>query len=132
MPINQADKTERKVIRKERGWIGHFILGDRCLFRRNTLLESEDVRIVVSSVGRLVDPSDDRKFREVGYKRFFETMVFHAEYDGRYWDADVTREISFESPWRVDNPNDDDVANDQHDKVVEEIEDGIKRGLFNK
>ena len=51
----------------------------------------------------------------------FETKAFHAAFDGRYWDADVSREISFESPWCISEVDADDRANDQHEAVVSEI-----------
>jgi hypothetical protein len=119
------------VIRRERGWAGHFICADRCQFRRNTLLERGSVRIVVSSVGLMTNHRDENKFQEVGLDRqHFETMAFHAAYDGRYWDADVTREVLFESPWMVREVEADDIANDQHDAVVSEIEQRIVNGEF--
>jgi hypothetical protein len=118
------------VIRRERGWAGHFICADRCKFRRNTLLEYGSVRIVVSSVGLMTDYRDEKKFQIVGLDRHFETMVFHAAYDGRYWDADVSREVSFESPWMVREVDADDIANDQHDAVVAEIEQRMLNGEF--
>ena len=123
------------IQRTERGWAGHFSSADSCLFRRNTLLECEDTRIVVSTVGLFrtskrysflrsrngflpinkeyhADPEDDRHF---------ETKAFHAVFDGRYWDADFSREISFESPWCISDANANDRANDQHEAVVSEI-----------
>jgi hypothetical protein len=106
------------IKRTERGWAGHFICADRCRFRRNTLLEHKEVRIVVSTVGLLVI---DGKIETVGHARYFETMAFHAEYDGRYWDANVSREVEFDSPWSIAELDADDKANDMHEAVVEEI-----------
>ena len=107
--------------RTERGWAGHFICADRCKFRRNTLLEFGDIKIVVSSVGLMTDFLDETKYREIGCERHFETMAFHAKHDGRYWDADVSREVYFNSPWSINDLDADDRANDQHEAVVTEI-----------
>jgi len=111
-----------EVKRTERGWGGHFICASRCLFRRNTLLEYGDIRIVVSTVGGFIAKPDEGKIEEIGYNRYFETMAFHAyrEQD-RYWDADVTREVTFSSPWAIPDPDADDKANDMHEAVVAEI-----------
>ena len=112
------------VKRTERGWAGHFICADRCLFRRNTLLELGCTRIVVSSVGLMKNfpPFDkEEKFTTVGYDRHFETMAFMAQWDGRYWDADVSRQVGFDSPWAISEPDADDRANDMHEAVVNEL-----------
>ena len=133
----QSEKTSMSapvhavVTRRERGWAGHFICADRCKFRRNTLLTKGDVRIVVSSVGLMTHwKGPDHGFEQVGLDRFFETMAFHAKYDGRYWDADVQREVSFESPWRVDTADADDIADDQHEAVVSEFMQRMESGEF--
>ena len=49
----------------ERGWIGHFCKGDHCRFHRNTLLQYENKRLIVSTIGLLtiggcVLPLDDK------------------------------------------------------------------------
>jgi len=108
------------IQRTERGWAGHFCGANSCRFRRNTLLECGDTRIVVSTVG-LFKTSFSDSFMPIGHDRYFETMAFHAAFDGRYWDADFFREISFESPWCISEVDADDRANDQHEAVVWEI-----------
>lgn len=85
------------VTREERGWAGHFIGARFCLFRRNTLLVCGETRIVVSTVGRMLDVSSQEfkpKFEPIGAGRYYETMAFHASKYGPYWEADVTREVS--------------------------------------
>ena len=108
------------VKRTERGWAGHFIAADRCQFRRNTLLEAGDRRIIVSTVGALVV---DGKFETVGLDRYYETMAFEARLVGPYWDADVCREVHFNSPWMVQELEfeSDMRANDMHEAVVDEL-----------
>ena len=87
------------VIRTERGWAGHFICANRCRFRRNTLLTYNDIMIVVPSVGLM---EIDGKFDPVGAGRHFETMAFHADKnDKRYFDADVSKQVYFESDWAI-------------------------------
>jgi hypothetical protein len=108
------------VKRTERGWAGHYICADRCRFRRNTLLECGDTRIVVSSVG-LMPNTKGNGYDQIGAGRYFETMAFHADYDGRYWDADVGKKVSFASPWAIAEPDADDKANDMHEAVVAEL-----------
>ncbi len=120
-----------KVKRTERGWAGHFCCADRCLFKRNTLLECNNTKIVVSTVGLMRDLLGENKFMEIGYKRYYETMVYHADpNDTRYHDIDVSREVSFDSPWAIDELDADDKANLMHEKVVEEITNKLKKGML--
>ena len=91
----------RRVTITERGWPGHFILGHRCLWRRNTLLELGERRLVVSSVGRCLDKSDDQEtFMAIGGNgRMMETMTFVARYDDPYWEADIHRPLHNGRTW---------------------------------
>ena len=123
------DRNAFTVRRTERGWAGHFICANRCRFKRNTLLERGDTRIVVSTVGLLENIKNDG-FETVGNDRYFETMAFHAAFDGRYWDADVSRQVCFESPWRISEIDADDRANDQHEAVVSEISAKLHSGCI--
>ena len=116
------------VRRVERGWAGHFICANRCRFRRNTLLEYNNIKIVVSTVG-LMESIDGKNFDTVGCDRYFETMAFHADYDDkRYYDMDVSRQISFDSEWCLNEIDADDKANDMHERVVDEISTHLKGG----
>ena len=114
------------VIRTERGWAGHFICADRCRFRRNTLLAYNDIKIVVSSVGLM---KIDDKFDTVGAGRYFETMAFHADKnDKRYFDADVSKQVYFDSDWAITEVDADDKANEMHEAVVAEISTKLEKG----
>jgi len=55
-------------------------------------------------------------------------MAFHAAHDGRYWDADVSRQIYFESNWAISEVDADDRANDMHEDVVKEITAKLQEG----
>lgn len=115
------------VTRTERGWPGHFIVANRCLFRRNTLLSTGDTKIVVSTVGLLVV---DGKIETIGHNRYYETMAFHSKSDDlRYFDADVYRDVEFESEWSIDHTDADDKANEMHEAVVSEISRKLSEGL---
>lgn len=115
---------EKKTIKvTERGWAGHFVAAGGCRFRRNTLIESGRKKIVVSTVG-LYYPSYATKGPEIiGFDRYYETMAFKAQKEGAYWEADVTKQLDFESNWALDYFNDssDNDANEMHDTVVAEF-----------
>ena len=116
-----------EVTHVERGWIAHFICADKCLFRRNTLIECEqtETRIIVSTVGAMrVETLDRVYFAEISPGRFYETVAFHAHWDGIYWDADVSKKIiNIDSPWNIDTceRETDEQANKMHDDIVTEI-----------
>jgi len=129
-------QKDQNVKRTERGWIGHFCCADQCLFRRNTLLEYNEIKIVVSTVGLLKNyrfdenknDKDISRFTTIGINRHFETMAFHASNDKRYYDLDSSRQINFDSPWAIAELDADDKANDMHEKVVEEITEKLLKG----
>lgn len=117
------------VKRTERGWPGHFICAESCLFRRNTLLEGAGQTIVVSTVGLMRDPRHKNRFKLLGSDWYYETGAFHSKInDNRYHDADINREVSFKSPWAIKNLRDDDKANLMHETVVAEIIAKMKKG----
>lgn len=120
----------KKVTIQERGWAGHFICAQSCRFRRNTLITCGDTRIVVSTVGCMEDNLRGKGFAQIGCDRYYETMAFHSDpKDTRYYDADVSREVSFDSPWAISVLDADDKANDMHDAVVSELVDKLKNGV---
>jgi ATP-dependent RNA circularization protein (DNA/RNA ligase family) len=61
------------------------------------------------------------KIIQIGCNRHFETMAFHAKWDGRYFDADVQRQIYFKSDWAIADQDADDRANDMHEAVISEL-----------
>lgn len=118
----------KKIKITERGWGGHFICASSCKFRRNTLIECGENRVIVSTVGNYNPPIihndiDEDIQRQIGANRTYETMAFKAVWDGTYWDADVSEEISFKSEWAFNelSHGSDKRANDMHEKVVDEI-----------
>lgn len=121
-------KCTSKVVRTERGWSGHFICADSCQFRRNTLLECKDIKIVVSTVGALFI---NGKYETIGHRRHFETKAFKAEFIDGYWDANVLENIEFDSTWALEgvNINSDKYANKMHEDVVAELEGKLTKGL---
>lgn len=115
----------------ERGWGGHFICADRCKFRRNTLIDfGGRKKLVVSTVGLMTDYHKEGEYDTIGAGgRYYETLAFWAQKDGAYWDANVSRQISFKSPWAICSeigwkhlPKDvDNRANAMHERVVREL-----------
>lgn len=110
----------------ERGWAGHYICASRCLFRRNTLVESDSEAVIVSTVGNHID--SDGETCQIGSGRFFETRAFAVRMDGPYIDADTNIMIPFDSEGDINADSADDLpgnvdnlANEMHDKVVSEF-----------
>lgn len=119
-----------EVKRSERGWPGHFIGAYDCIFRRNTLLECDGQFVVVSTVGRYL-PKKYGKVETIGINRYFETMAFMSdENDQKFHDADVSKEVKFESNWAIStyDPESDIAANEMHEAVVKELTEKLQMG----
>ena len=119
-----------EVKRSERGWPGHFCGSYGCVFRRNTLLECDGQFVVVSTVGRYL-PKGYGKIETIGIDRYFETMAFMSdENDQKFHDADVSKEVRFESNWAIStyDAESDIAANEMHEAVVKELTEKLQRG----
>lgn len=123
----------KKIKITERGWAGHFCGALECRFRRNTLIEFGEQRIVVSTVGLWQPfPEIDEGFTQLRSDCYFETAAFWSDpNDERYRDADVTREIPISSPWKISEIDADDKANEMHDTVVQELSIKLQKGELN-
>lgn len=113
-----------------RGWAGHFICAHKCRFRLNTLVRVNERRVVVSTVG-LMENALGNGFEEIGLDRHFETMAFEAKPDeNKYWDADVSREVSFPGDWSFPTAGAEGEhwANRNHARVVEWVKEVLIYG----
>lgn len=111
------------VIRTERGWAAHFIDSRSCGFRRNTLLEYGEKRIIVSTIGNCCKSLNGGDCVQIGLDRYYETMAFIAVWEEPYWEIDVMKPVRFISPWKINmcERETDLEANRMHDNVVEEL-----------
>lgn len=117
-----------KINRTERGYAGHFIGSSSCRFRRNTLIEFGEKKVIISTVGNYQPhyPKDWKKSKydnQIGYERTYETMAFEAKFEDPYWEADVLKEVPFESKWALSTleRETDKEADEMHEAVVDEI-----------
>lgn len=108
-----------KVKLIERGWQGHLCV--ICLYHRNTLLEYEDKKIIVSTVGHYRDPNGI--VVSISGNNYYETKVFEAQLEKGYWDMNIAREVYPDSNWRIPDHNyDADLkAEEMHNKIVKEM-----------
>ena len=130
MEIEKVEQNLKEVKRTERGWAGHFCCSSRCKFRRNTLIECDDIQIVVSTVGAMYN--DKGELEEIGLNRHYETMAFLVDKrTGPYKDADFSNEVAFESKgvlkWHKKGYVDNE-ANDMHEAVVNELTRCLEQG----
>lgn len=112
----------------ERGWAGHYVCSHHCLFRRNTLIEHEKTRIVVSTVGAMLI---ENKIEKIGLDHYYETMAFYAKKNDQWNDADVRNQAKIESKSTIKDytrTRADIEANQMHEDIVQEIIKRIKNG----
>ena len=71
----------------------------------------------------------DGKFETIGVNRYYETMAFHSDpTDTKYYDANVSKQVYFDSDWAIAEPDADDKANEMHEAVVAEISTKLEQG----
>jgi hypothetical protein len=117
-------EDDKSVIKTELGWAGHFILSNLCQFKRNTLVEYEDTRVVVSTVGQMLM---DGRVEALDLKHtYYETMAFYALDNTPA--ADTTRQIYISSKNKIYEKDVKEAANRMHNGVVEEISGKIISG----
>lgn len=115
----------------ERGYAGHFIGSNSCSFRRNTLIEYGNKKVIVSTVGNyqpdIIKELPERIQHEIGINRTYETMAFLAKKEGPYWEANVSQEFPFKSNWALSELEyeTDAKADEMHEKVVKEISNNL-------
>jgi hypothetical protein len=114
--------NQDNIKRTERGWAAHFICADRCMFHRNTLIEYDNISIVVSTVGNMKTfyDSKDNKIQMIGADRYFETLVFHSK-KNKFNDANVSRQITMNSDWQISEPWKELEADEMHENNINEI-----------
>lgn len=122
------NQTTREVKRTERGWGGHFVGAHHCEFRRNTLLEYGDIKLVISTVGAYA-PGQDGKYSLVNAYGFYETLVFKAD-RAPYWDVIPSQQVHLDGKWCIDKIKStvDIEANDMHEAAVHEMTKKLQEG----
>lgn len=108
-------------------------------FRRNTLLEFGETRVVVSTVGDMRFPISESEIKErydiepkflrqIGYNRYYETMAFRSDPNDDSHNIDVKNEVGFESQWSIDRLDADNEAIEMHERVIAEITAKLVKG----
>lgn len=131
---------DEQIKRTERGWPAHFVCASRCLFRRNTLLEKGELRVVVSTVGAFKPDIDKKGYHEIGLGRHYETMAFMAKKEFApppakkekfYWHADVQKQIPLSGKIAIPSIEfeDDMSADEMHERAVAELVEKMEKSL---
>ena len=116
-----------KITITERGWAGHYILAKNCKFRRNTLISYNDEHIIVFTMGNCVHLN---KIEEIGYKRYYETLIFTGVKGKTYIDIDIDQQLfpKHNLPWSVDHNSyeADFEANNIHERTVKWVSENFE------
>ena len=122
-----------EIKRTERGWCGYVRGHQYCLFRRNTLIEYDNKKIVVATLGNYINPFEYRN-TPIHDDVWYQTIAGYAVENNGYWEIDGNKQILIKSEHILqgteeemfDNyPLIDQTANDMHEKVIEEMMDLI-------
>ena len=122
-----------EVKRTERGWCGYIQGYQYCLFRRNTLIEYLDKKIVVATLGNFIDPYR-WKVMPIKDDIWYETIAGYAINKEGFWDIDGNNMIEIKSnhtiqgelDYILDNYKTPDLyANIIHETIVDEMMDRI-------
>jgi len=138
-----------KVKITERGWPAHLCVAERCLFRRNTLLELGEERVVVSTVGAwdttleaetvlrgaVKVPSiyvkvGNKYFSQLRWDAFYETMVFKARKEGVIWEADTGQPLDYLDTHGEIGALGDLAANEMREAMVQRVAADMEAGTL--
>lgn len=127
--------TKRKVKRTERGWRGHFVGSHQCLFSRNTLIETEETKYIVSTIGAYYPEGLEKGCSPLGGgSRYYETMIFEAKQNENYWDVDIEKQFVIPDGcnWYIDTITyeSDKEANDNHDEIVSTVQSMLENDKY--
>lgn len=132
--MNYWRRGNREVKVTYRGWPGHYILGDRCVFHLNTLLEAGQARVVVSSVGNLRSQGHlshaSEPIGSLVNPHYFETKAFWAQEKDGYWEAATSNEIKLLLPETVVrnlDPGCDEQAQRIHEAAVQVVTEQLQQ-----
>lgn len=123
-----------EIKRTERGWCGYIKGHQWCLFRRNTLLEYDDKKIVIATFGNYIDPLGFCS-APIVENIWYQTIAGYAYKDSDgYWEIDGEKQIPIVADHMLQGTHDemfdmawlnDKKANEMHERVVEEMMDVI-------
>lgn len=133
--MNEQKTIEKEPVKiVERGWIEDLPQMKDCRFRRNTLLQSHNVRFVVVTFGNWHPNNTINMMPLDGKNVYYETRVYRPERHERYWFANPQKRIFFkgyEKPTTIEYAAyaSDFAADLMHKKMVRFIERKFQEGV---